>query len=94
MDEEKRLEAMLPPKARELVKRAAAQVKDVQAKDWLEKDERGTWEQLAARYLKRADEIRTEKGWTEEEMDEAVASNLALAALEARLRDERRRHGI
>lgn len=81
-------------RARRCVRLARDAVKDPSTRDWLDKDEMGTWEGRALDCLRRAPGIMAEKGFllTDEEVDRQVAGVLAHTALSAAI-EHARRHG-
>lgn len=78
-----------PNRAREIVKLAAKGRHS--ASQWLKLDERGTWEQMARTYLEDFGDKMRARGASEKDVDEGIALMLRLAAIEALLRDAKRR---
>ena len=78
---------------RRIVKLAASQVKNPSTKHWLRDDDKGTWENMAKRYLDGVPEILKAKGLqlTDEQIDDEIAHYLILAALEATLTNASKR---
>lgn len=78
-------------KARRIVRRAAERVNDPAVKDWIFCDERGTFERLAMTLCDRpalACPAPTEPiNAPKDDEEEAIAVAVALAALEARIRN-------
>lgn len=74
-----------PERVRGIIKIAAHGAPS--AKNWLLRDEFGTWEKTVREYLDRAAEHPRVAELTAEEIDAEVASVVALLALEALLRD-------
>lgn len=75
-------------RAREIVKAAAASVSTPIAKDWLVKDERGSWERFASDYLEKTRANAEALGMTANQVDNEIATMIALHAVEAVLRYE------
>lgn len=78
---------------RQIVRLAASQVKNPSTKHWLHDDDKGTWENMARRYLDGVPEILKAKGLqlTDEQIDDEIAHYLILAALEATLANASKR---
>ena len=82
--------AITPSDARAVVKLAITKVKSSMAKDWLFKDEKGTWERQVQDLL--LDEATQARAiplgiTTDEALREAVADHIAFLAVDAVLRN-------
>lgn len=83
-------EARLPrSRARKIVEMAAGMVRDRQAKEWLTRDEKGTWEKTAMDLYDKASKSPKFASASEKEVDKEIAIYLASLAVEARLRRAR-----
>lgn len=77
-------------RAREIVRLAAEQVKDPSTRYWLLADERGTFEKAARQYLEQTADRAKELRLPNEKVNEEIATMIALSALEAFLKKQRR----
>lgn len=82
---------MDPIRARRIVKLAASRT--VCAREWLTRDERGTWEKAAIELWEKTAPARAEMKLSDERSESEIADHLALLALEAMLRDAKKREG-
>lgn len=73
------------PRARRVVALAAKGAKFASTKDWLFKDEKGTWEREAARCIQNIAERATHLGMTEEQADAEIAKYLQVQAYTAEI---------
>lgn len=82
-----------PQRPRRIVQLAATQVKNPSTKSWLRDDDKGTWENMASRYLDGAPAMIEKKGLqlSEAQIDEEIAHYLIMAALEATLANAKKR---
>lgn len=63
-------------------------------REWLRRDERGTWEQAAAELVEQAEPKRRELGLSVERLESEAADVLRLRALTACMEAAKRREGV
>lgn len=78
-------------RARKIVKLAAKKTKIKSVKHWLEFDERGVWEKEARHLIEKTSEKAKTAGWNDEAVDDQIADYLVFLALEATLKDAKKR---
>lgn len=80
-------------RARRIVKLAATE--PTSAKLWFERDERGAWERTAAELLEKTKDRAAALKMDEAAVDQAIASELVIMALEALIKhaERKKKHG-
>lgn len=77
---------------RRIVELAAKKVsRGIMAKEWLRRDERGTWEKSAGKLLEESAAKAKELGLTEKQVDDEIAVVLAATALKVQLKYQQRK---
>jgi hypothetical protein len=75
---------------RRIVKMAAEQMQSSEGKDWLLRDERGTWEKEAARLIDQVKEKAEQHGLSDSEVDEQIATYLSIMVLQTLINDAKK----
>lgn len=68
---------------RKIVKLAAERTETDLIKDWLTRDERGTWEKMAQDLLEKTADAAKSLGMTEDQVDDEISTAILLSALTA-----------
>ena len=72
-------------RARRIVEQASKIARNNYSREWLRRDEFGTWEKNAEKLLEESAERAAQLGMTEEAVDKEIANVLALTSVRAQI---------